>query len=111
MAQNKKQSQPETTISITLPGAGGIQKTGTVIVQRGELGTIRQFPFTGQGDVAHFVGQAFEALKEVEAQPPAEVKLTEKDKAKAVKAPQPETGKPEAEVEDWKKPWKQQAKR
>ncbi len=110
MAKKKKTSSPDTTISITLPGEGGIQKTGTVIVQRGELGTIKQFPFTGEGDVAHFVGQAFEALKEVEAQPPAEVKLTEKDKPKAVGSPKPKTKESEPE-EDWMKPWKQQVNR
>lgn len=71
MASKKKQApKPDTVITLTLPSEGGIQRTGTMLIQRGDLARMSQFTYTNLGDIAHAIGEATGGLVEVEAAPP-----------------------------------------
>jgi hypothetical protein len=66
----KQPSKPDTVITITLPGEGGIQRTGTMIVKRGGLAQIRTFNYCNIADIALALDQGTEGLIAVEAAPP-----------------------------------------
>lgn len=71
MASKKKSApKPNTVITLTLPSEGGIQRIGTMLIQRGDLAVMSQFTYTNLGDIAHAIGEATNGLIEVEAAPP-----------------------------------------
>lgn len=54
----KKQAIPNTKIVIDLPGEGGLIRTGTLIVQRGNLAQLSQFEYQSIGDIAEAIREA-----------------------------------------------------
>ncbi len=70
---------PDTVITITLPGEGGIQRTGTMLVQRGSLAQIRTFNYCNLADIAHAIEAATQGILDIEANPPPVIKTTDAD--------------------------------
>lgn len=71
MAKKKQQKQaPPTVITVTLPEEDGIQRSGTLLIQRGDLAHVRQFSYSNLGEIAAVLKDAVVALSSVEADPP-----------------------------------------
>src|SRR5690606_9284167 len=92
--QSTKQAAPPTVITFTLPEDDGIEHSGTLLIQRGDLAHVRQFTYLGVSDIAAAIKQAYIALAAVEAEPPvipeapkAAPKSEPKAKGKAVTEP------------------------
>lgn len=60
----------QTVITITLPEDGDLPRTGSIIVKRGELATIRQFQYSDIDGITAAMISAAEALIDVERNPP-----------------------------------------
>lgn len=87
----KKDEQPDTRITITLPGEGGITRTGVIHAQRGDLAFFGEFQYAGQGDIADAIYGALLRLIDVEAAPPPDLDTANGGtEYKPVAAPPPE---------------------
>ena len=78
----KRLYEPEDLL--TLPDGDGIEPSGTLLIQRGDLAHVRQFTYLGVGDIAAAIKDAYIALAAVEAEPPI---LPEPPKATPKPAP------------------------
>ena len=103
--QSTKQVPPPTIITLTLPtpSEGGIpleRATATLLIQRGDLGHVRQFTYIVLEDMTTAIKEAYIALSAVEAEPPvipeapkatpkAEPKAKAKGKVEPVVAEEP----------------------
>ena len=89
------QVTPPTVITLTLPHEAGLSKSGTLLIQRGDLARVFQFHYANTGDIASAIGDAREALDALAANPPAVPDLpdeTPKSPARTTKpkaAPEP----------------------
>lgn len=92
--QSTKQAAPPTVITLTLPEGDGIEHSGTLLIQRGDLAHVRQFTYLGVSDITAAIKEAYIALAAVEAEPPVIPDLP-KDTPKP--APKGKTAKQEPE--------------
>jgi hypothetical protein len=103
MAKKQQKQAPPTVITVTLPQADGVQRSGTLLIQRGELAHIRQFSYTNLSEIAAVLKDAVVALSSVEANPPDIGKVNgksskvAKNDAKAADTP-PEDEEPTIDV-------------
>lgn len=67
---------PATIITLTLPRQESVPRSGTLLVQRGELAHVRQFTYTSLSDFPAIIKEAVVALADIEANPPKEVAQT-----------------------------------
>ncbi|HRL13918.1 MAG TPA: hypothetical protein PKX07_18700 [Aggregatilineales bacterium] len=61
---------PATVITLTLPYTPSLSKSGTLLIQRGDLAKLCQFHYTNTGDIASAIHDAQQALAALEAAPP-----------------------------------------
>jgi hypothetical protein len=74
---SSKPSTPKpTVITLTLPGADSESKTGTLLVQRGDLARVHQFTYERIADLTEVIADALIAFAAVEADPPIIPDLT-----------------------------------
>ena len=67
---SKPSTPAPTVITLTLPEADSETKTGTLLVQRGDLARVHQFTYTRIADLTEVMAEALVALSGVEANPP-----------------------------------------
>lgn len=82
MAKKKSMRKPDTVVTLTLPSQGGIQRTGTLLIQRGDLAFQAQFHYTNVGDIASAIKDATNRLVALEVEPPPDIKTTPDDEYK-----------------------------
>jgi hypothetical protein len=71
MAKKTQQKKaPPTVITLTLAEEDGDARSGTLLIQRGELAHARQFSYASLGEIAAVLKDAVVALSAVEADPP-----------------------------------------
>jgi hypothetical protein len=70
MAKKKSSVAPPTVIAITLPNEGGMPRTGTLLVQRGDLAKLTRFEYHGLAEVSDALKTALLALNALEKHPP-----------------------------------------
>ena len=73
MSDKKKTTEkasPPTVITLTLPEEGKMERQATLLIQRGDLAHLRQFPYSAPVDIPAVIQEAMAALAEVEANPP-----------------------------------------
>ena len=68
--KKKTISPPNTVITLTLPETGGAQRTGTLLVSRGDLAKLTQIRFADSDDLAEAIRTALNAIAELEFDPP-----------------------------------------
>jgi hypothetical protein len=66
----KKGTKPPLVLTITLPSIDDDELSGTLLIQRGELGHICQFTYSHLDDLAGIIKDGVMALAAVEAEPP-----------------------------------------
>ena len=66
-----KKKQNPTIITITLPPQDGIQRSGQLLIQRGDLAQLCQFHYTNMTDIASALKDAQLALVTLERNPPS----------------------------------------
>jgi hypothetical protein len=71
MAKKKRGKKKPTVITLTLPDEGGIQRTGSLLIQRGDLAKMYQFHYCNAGDITSAIKDATKALVQLEQSPPA----------------------------------------
>lgn len=69
MSKNAAQKSP-TVLTLTLPESDDETRTGTLLVQRGDLAHLSGFTYAHVADLTTIVTQALNALSAVEADPP-----------------------------------------
>lgn len=62
---------PPTVVTLTLPESDTVPRSGTLLIQRGDLAHVRQFQYSDWGDFPAILAEAAAALVNVEANPPA----------------------------------------
>ncbi len=67
--QATKEMQP-TVMTLTFAGKGGEQRSGTLLIERGELAHLRQFTYTSFDEVLAAMKAASNALVALEMNPP-----------------------------------------
>ena len=68
--KNQRQKiSPPTVIILTLPHMGMFSNCGTLLIQRGDLAHMSQFPYTTETDFTAVIQQAIAALAVVESDP------------------------------------------
>lgn len=89
MTEKSRTKTPSMTIfTLTLPEPGG---EGILLIQRGELAHVRQFPYTQASDITEAVQAAMDALVLIESNPPVIADLPPaKTTAKTAPSPEPE---------------------
>jgi hypothetical protein len=70
MAKKKRGKKKPTVITLTLPDEGGIQQTGSLLIQRGDLAKVFQFHYCNTGDITSAIKDATKALASLEKFPP-----------------------------------------
>lgn len=70
MTNNSVGTSQPITITLTLPHAGTLSKSGTLLIQRGDLAKLFQFHYTNTGDIASAIHDATDALIALENDPP-----------------------------------------
>ena len=68
--QEATKPTPPTILTLTLPRQEGVQRSGTLLVQRGELAHVRQFVYASLSDFPAVIKDAVVALAQIEANPP-----------------------------------------
>ncbi len=68
--KDKVKSQPPTVITLTLTDGDGIEHSGILLIQRGDLAHVRQFTYLGVSDITANIKEAYIALAAIEAEPP-----------------------------------------
>ncbi|MBZ0304424.1 MAG: hypothetical protein K8I82_00010 [Anaerolineae bacterium] len=102
MAKKKSKSK-ETVILIRLPEMETRKGEGTMTVQRGDLGHIHQFNYTGltvRGNIAEALQTAFIALAKLEAAPPPEFSSPQIEPAAEIEDNEPANEEEETEGEE-----------
>jgi hypothetical protein len=94
--QSTKQAAPPTVITLTLPEGDGIEHSGTLLIQRGDLAHVREFTYLGVGDITAAIKEAYIALAAIEAEPPV---IPEPPKETPKPMPKGKAAKPAAEPE------------
>src|SRR5258707_5957144 len=91
MAQkvNKPAPTPTIIITITLPEEDKLLRTGQLLIQRGELATLRQFEYTNLEDIMSAVQDSTTWLMQVEANPPDVTPAAPRPQAAAPSEQQP----------------------
>lgn len=69
----KTEVLPDVVITLRLPSQGGIARTGTITVQRGDLARMGTFEYQSVGDVADAMSIFMEELIALEASPPPDI--------------------------------------
>ncbi|NUQ05927.1 MAG: hypothetical protein HUU31_18700 [Anaerolineae bacterium] len=87
MSATKPKSTP-TILTLTLNEEPGDLKTGALVAQRGDLGKVFQFTYTGPFDLVEGIRHALDALNALEADPPA---LPDPPKPASSARPEPKT--------------------
>jgi hypothetical protein len=62
--------KPPTVLTLTLPDTDDATRTGTLLIQRGELAHLARFTYTRIADLNEVIAEAMIALSAVEADPP-----------------------------------------
>jgi hypothetical protein len=91
---SSKPSTPKpTVITLTLPEADSESKTGTLLVQRGDLARVHQFTYERVADLTEVIADALIAFAAVEADPPvvSELPSPKPQPRKQVEQPAPPT--------------------
>ena len=70
MAKKRRGKKKPTVITLTLPDEGGIQQTGSLLIQRGDLAKVFQFHYCNAGDITSAIKDATKALVSLEKFPP-----------------------------------------
>lgn len=101
MSEKKATTKPlSATLTLTIPHGESESRSGTLLVQRGDLARIHQFTYTQIADLTEVIADALVAFAAVEAHPPIvpETQPLPKPQAtKQVEAPQP-PGEPTVDV-------------
>ena len=63
-------TKPATTITLTLPDTADESKTGTLLVQRGDLARVHQFTYERVADLTEVIADALITFAALEADPP-----------------------------------------
>ena len=71
MSDKKQATTPPTILTLTLNEEPGDRKTGALVAQRGDLGKVFQFTYTGPLGLVEGSRHALDALNALEADPPA----------------------------------------
>ncbi|MBK8027658.1 MAG: hypothetical protein IPK19_41335 [Chloroflexi bacterium] len=87
-------TQSPAILTLTLNEEPGERKTGALVAQRGDLGKVFQFTYTGPLDLVEGIRHALDALNALEADPPA---LPDPPKPASSTRPEPKTPPPPAE--------------
>lgn len=94
----KPVQKPPTVITLTLPDGDDETRTGTLLVQRGDLARVHQFTYERIADLTEVIADALIAFAAVEADPPAITDVppptplsTKKSEPAAERVPQPPT--------------------
>ena len=66
----KSPRNPPTTITLTLPDENGLERIGTVLIQRGTLAALRQFTYRDLADITRAIQDAAAQLMAIEQNPP-----------------------------------------
>lgn len=66
----KAVQKPPTVITLTLPDGDDETRTGTLLVQRGDLARVHQFTYERIADLTEIIAEALIALSALEADPP-----------------------------------------
>ena len=66
----KKKSKTPTVITLTLPDEGSIQRTGSLLIQRGDLAKLYQFHYCNAGDITSAIKDATKSITALEKFPP-----------------------------------------
>lgn len=88
------QAPTPTILTLTLNEEPGDRKTGALVAQRGDLGKMFQFTYTGPLDLVEGIRHALDALNALEADPPA---LPDPPKPASSTRLEPKTPPPHAE--------------
>ena len=101
MAKKRRGKKKPTVITLTLPDEGGIQQTGSLLIQRGDLAKVFQFHYCNAGDITSAIKDATKALVSLEKFPPvipeaSKDKSSAKGRAKKKAAPAPKGDEPRA---------------
>ena len=101
MAKKKRGKKKPTVITLTLPEEGGIQQTGSLLIQRGDLAKVFQFHYCNAGDITSAIQDATRAIAALEKFPPVipEAPTTKTTNGKATKKSKPEPKDDEPTVE------------
>ncbi len=68
--KGKQKKTPSTVVTLTLPEEHGIQRTGSLLIQRGDLAKLFQFHYCSAGDITSAIKDATKALVQLEISPP-----------------------------------------
>lgn len=99
MTTNNSAGTPQPiTITLTLPHADALSKSGTLLIQRGDLAKLFQFHYTNTGDIASAIHDATDALIALENNPPPVIPDTPPRKT-AVDAVPPPAEPPEPMIQ------------
>lgn len=79
MSKKKETPKPDTVITLNLPGEGGIQRTGSMIIKRGDLAFVKSFDYSNLGDIAFAIQDALEGIVELAGITMPDIKTTEAD--------------------------------
>ncbi|MCA9891450.1 MAG: hypothetical protein KC615_00610 [Anaerolineae bacterium] len=90
--KRKQQTTPPTVITLTMPDEKHIQRSGTLLIRRGDLAKLCQFHYTNTGDIASAIDDAMQLLTDLEQNPP--------DTSAAKSAIQPESTAESASVDE-----------
>jgi hypothetical protein len=71
MAKTKSKAPPDTIITLTLPGTGGITRIATLVARRGDLAAIKQFQYASLNDLALAIRAITVNLNSLELNPPS----------------------------------------
>ena len=100
MSEKKATTKPlSATLTLTIPHGESESRSGTLLVQRGDLARVHQFTYTQIADLTDIIAEALVAFAAVEAHPPIvpETQSPKPQSSKQVEAPQP-PGEPTVDV-------------
>jgi hypothetical protein len=72
----KDKIPPAIVITLTLPHAATMERSGTMMITRGSLGTMRQFTYRNPVDLAEVIRAGVLGLNKIEMQPPAKAAMS-----------------------------------
>lgn len=79
MSKKKVTPKPDTVITLTLPGEGGIVRKGTIIVKRGNLAFMGEFEYVNIADIVNAIAAGTEGVVELATTTLPDIKTTEAD--------------------------------
>lgn len=100
MTTNNSAGTPQPiTITLTLPHADALSKSGTLLIQRDDLAKLFQFHYTNTGDIASAIHDATDALIALENNPPPAIPDLPPRKTAVTAAPTPPAEPPEPTIQ------------